>query len=78
MTTVPEPKGKVWVLYINNNPKDWQSICEKGKIVSKKDNLTWRYEYPQQHLSDFNNTKVDHKSAMMGGFVFKKIKTMMI
>ena len=40
-----QPIGKQWILYINNMQQDWQFICERGRIVSKKDDIIWKYEY---------------------------------
>ena len=40
-----EPKnGKVWVPYINERREDWSFICENNRIITKEDEVLWRFE----------------------------------
>lgn len=40
-----DPKGgKIWVPYINERREDWSFICENNRIVTKEDDVLWRFE----------------------------------
>ena len=83
-----KPVGKQWILYINNKRQDWQTVCEKGRIVNKKDDILWKFEYPpammeeyskmQQEKEDLNNIKgasAFQLYSMTMGFFKRRAKT---
>ena len=37
-------KGKIWVPYINEVKENWSYICDNHRMVSRQDDLVWRYE----------------------------------
>jgi hypothetical protein len=37
-------QGKIWVPYINALREDWSYICENNRLVSKDDEIVFRYE----------------------------------
>jgi hypothetical protein len=37
-------KGKIWVPYINNQKEDWSFLCQKNRIVTKQDEIVFKYE----------------------------------
>ena len=74
--SIPKASDKVWVLYINGEPQDWQQICEKGNItVSKKDKLLWKYEYPQKLINAFKKKKDKNVSQFKLSLQMFAIKT---
>jgi hypothetical protein len=36
--------GKIWVPYINAKREDWTFVCENNRIVSKTDEIVFKYE----------------------------------
>jgi hypothetical protein len=36
--------GKIWVPYINSEKEDWSIICQKNRIISKQDDICFRFE----------------------------------
>lgn len=37
-------KGKIWVPYINGQKEDWSFLCQRNRIITKQDDLCFRYE----------------------------------
>lgn len=38
-------RGKMWMIYINENKETWSEICRKNRIINSGDNLEFVYEY---------------------------------
>ena len=36
--------GRIWVPYINNKKEDWGFLCDNNRIISKEDDLIWKFE----------------------------------
>ena len=36
--------GNQWVIYINGKKEDWSSLVEMNRIISKMDDLVWKFE----------------------------------
>jgi hypothetical protein len=36
--------GMMWVCYINKKREEWTFLCENNRIVTKDDDILWRYE----------------------------------
>ena len=32
-------------------------VCERGRIIQKKDEVVWKFEYPPQLLDNYNDSK---------------------
>ena len=40
-----DPKaGRMWLPYVNRLREDWTFICENNRIVSKEDDIVFRFE----------------------------------
>lgn len=45
MENEEEPyKGRIWVLYLNKQRKDWNEACYEDCLVQASDEILWKYE----------------------------------
>ena len=56
------------MLYINNIAYEWQTICETGRIVKKKDEIIWKFEYPPQIIEEYNEKQKSDKKIGQNKF----------
>lgn len=66
------------MLYINNKRTEWQHVCERGKIVSKKDDIIWRFEDPPiidvvSKIGTSNDVVLNKNSAFKNTLSFFKL-----
>ncbi len=46
--------GKIWVPYINAKREDWSYLCENNRIVSRQDEILFRFEEGFQQANTNN------------------------